>query len=239
MSFIFRRSAYELHEPILFSWPTSYLIASYISVFRSPSRTLRPPNKCTPVWDINVLLLVFFVCCSFRLIGSWLVPLRKYSSSKFPSFTPPTHTIPPSSVHFSFFFVFYFIFNFNISMISPLLLYGDFDRFRSKMTASLTLRRLWPSEWELRKVSPLFLIESCSLPRLAWVLFILLFLYSICHIFLYIIDSQNVYYPPPPSDASVAADQCGGLHTLHGWNARHIYWQAASQQRHGQYRPHT
>ena len=40
-------------------------------------------------------LFVFIIACyslfvwSFRLFASWLVPLRQYSSSKFPSFYPP------------------------------------------------------------------------------------------------------------------------------------------------------
>ena len=48
-----------------------------------------------------VLELAFVIACflfvwSFRLFGSWLVPLRHYSSSKFPSFysPPPPATLP-------------------------------------------------------------------------------------------------------------------------------------------------
>ena len=40
--------------------------------------------------SVGCSLLVFFLFVwSFRLFGSWLVPLRQYSSSKFPSFYPP------------------------------------------------------------------------------------------------------------------------------------------------------
>ena len=81
-----------------------------------------------PRWIFQFYSCLLLLVWSFRLFGSWLVPLRQYSSSKFPSFySPPppgdTPVFPPgsfciASTYFSnapgwaelFHFVYYFCF---------------------------------------------------------------------------------------------------------------------------------